>query len=100
MQLAERRRKPRSPLHSKGFAMLGGTRINLKTHNVSLAGSLVEFEDPPHLEKGSDIDIRLDIGFVAKARISRISRNVNGNLMVGVAFDRLNFSGEVAHPLH
>ena len=100
MQIAERRRKPRSPLHSRGSAMLDGIRIRLKTHDVSLAGSLVEFSNPPTLEKGSCIDVRLDIGFVAKARISRISRNANGNLMFGLAFDRLYFSKEAAHTLH
>ena len=100
MQIAERRKKPRSPLHSKGSAMLDGIRVRLKTHDVSLAGSLVEFSNAPPLEKDSCIDVRLDIGFVAKARISRISRNVNGKLMVGLAFDRLYFSKDVAHPLH
>ncbi|MHB1100150.1 MAG: PilZ domain-containing protein [Burkholderiales bacterium] len=100
MYIDERRKKPRSPLHSKGSAILDGARIKLKTHDVSLAGSLVEFEYPPDLEKGSNIDIRLDIGFVAKARISRISRNVNGKLVFGLAFDRLYFSRDLAHPLH
>ncbi|MBY0577967.1 MAG: PilZ domain-containing protein [Burkholderiales bacterium] len=100
MQVTERRKNPRSPLHSRGFAMMDGIRVNLKTHDVSLGGSLVELEDPPELEEGSTIDVRLEIGFDVKARVCRVSKTANGNLMIGLIFDKLDFSANSAYQLH
>ncbi len=74
--------------------MLSGRRFDLKTLDVSLTGSLVEFVEHPHIVQGTGLDIRLDIGFVAKARVCRISRTVQGNLTAGLVFDRLDFSRE------
>ncbi len=100
MQVTERRKNPRSPLHSRGYATLDGTRIPLKTHDVSLGGSLVELESSPELEEGAKIDVRLEIGFDVKARVCRITRAQNGNLLIGLIFDKLDFSSSAAYQLH
>ncbi len=100
MQVTERRKNPRSPLHSRGFAVLDGIRVNLKTHDVSLGGSLIELEEAPHLAEGASIDVRLEIGFDVKARICRISKSENGKLMIGLIFDKLDFSANSAYQLH
>lgn len=80
--------------------MLDGIRVNLKTHDVSLGGSLVELENPPPIEEGLSIDVRLEIGFDVKARICRISKSENGNLMIGLIFDKLDFSANSTYQLH
>ena len=100
MQVTERRKNPRSPLHSRGFAMVDGIRIGLKTHDVSLGGSLIELESTPELSEGANIDLRLEIGFDVKARVCRIMRAPNGNLMIGLIFDKLDFSSNSAYQLH
>ena len=80
--------------------MFDGNRINLKTHDVSLGGSLVEFENPPPIEQGTSIEVRLEIGFDVKARVCRISQTANGNLMIGLIFDKLDFSANSTYQLH
>lgn len=80
--------------------MLDGIKVNLKTHDVSLGGSLVELENAPPLEEGRSIDVRLEIGFDVKARICRISRSEDGGLMIGLIFDKLDFSANPAYQLH
>lgn len=94
MHAIERRNRPRSSLHSKGSALVGNRRFGFRTLDVSIGGTLVEFEDHPVIETGDGLDISLDIGFVAKARVCRISRNLNGLLTAGLIFDTLDFSRE------
>lgn len=100
MYAYERRKRPRSSLHSKGLALVGGRRFGFRTLDVSIGGSLVEFEGQPEIEQGAGIDLSLDIGFIARARVCRVSRNVKGLLTAGLIFERLDFSRKAAYPLH
>lgn len=100
MHVYERRKRPRSSLHSKGSVIVEGRRFGFRTLDVSIGGTLIEFEDHPVIETGDGFDISLDIGFVAKARVCRISTSLNGQLTAGLIFDTLDFSRESSYPRH
>lgn len=88
----ERRQTVRSPFHSSGFALLDGQRLDFKTHDVSLGGSLVELADPVALDAGMQLDLHLLAGFGARARVCWSKSDANGKTMVGFKFEKLDFS--------
>jgi hypothetical protein len=90
--MSERRQTIRSPFHSSGFAMLNGERLDFKTHDVSLGGSLVELDHQLPLEAGTELDLHLIAGFGARARVCWSSRDDSGKTMVGFKFEKLDFS--------
>jgi hypothetical protein len=88
----EKRQTRRTPFHTGGYAVLEGTRIDFKTHDVSLGGSLVELEHGEPLQPGMPLDVRLNAGFGARARVCWAGRGADGKTLVGIKFEQLDFS--------
>lgn len=93
MENLNRRRVERFALHSAGFAVIDGNRIDLKTHDISLDGSLIEFIGQCVLDSCKKFDIYLDIGFIGKASICRVTQSG----LFGIKFDRFEFSSDLVH---
>jgi len=88
----ERRQTPRTPFHTGGYALLEGLRVEFQTHDVSLGGSLMELDGDLPLQPGMPVDVRLNAGFGARARVCWAGRGANGKTLVGIKFEQLDFS--------
>jgi hypothetical protein len=88
----ERRQTPRTPFHTGGYALLEGMRVEFQTHDVSLGGSLMELDRDLPLQPGMPLDVRLNAGFGARARVCWAGRGAAGKTMVGIKFEQLDFS--------
>jgi len=88
----ERRQTPRTPFHTGGYALLEGMRVAFQTHDVSLGGSLMELDHDQPLQPGMPLDVRLNAGFGARARVCWAGRGAAGKTLVGIKFEQLDFS--------
>lgn len=89
MHIHERRIGNRFPLKLQGNAIIRGHHFDLTTHDVSQGGALVKFFTSSSLQKGTKINIRLNIGFIGRALICRINTHDNCDLY-SVKFDRFD----------
>ena len=76
MHVQERRSTSRLPLTSKGYAILNGIDLDLKTHDISPKGALVEFASHYSIREGMKLRVHLDACLVRMAVVCRI---VTGN---------------------
>ena len=89
MHIQERRNAKRLPLELQGRAIIDGSSVDLKTHDVSQGGALVKFVTHTCLKNGTKLLIRLDIGFMGRAIICRIITRDNRTLY-SLKFDRFD----------
>ncbi len=94
MHIQERRAAPRFPLDSTGCAIINGSNVDLKTHDVSQGGALVEFVALTSLKKGTKLRVRLNIGFIGRAIICRVNTSNNCTLY-SLKFDRFDFYSDL-----
>jgi len=94
MHIQERRIANRFPLASSGCAIINGNNVDLKTHDVSQGGALVEFVAPPPLKNGTRLRIRLDIGLIGKATVCRVNTRDNRTLY-SLKFNRFDFYSDL-----
>jgi hypothetical protein len=92
--IQERRSTERFPLRSKGCTIFNGDNLDLRTHDVSLGGTLVEFVSPCSITEGAKLRLYLDIGFVGRAVVCRVITYDNGTLF-GLKFDRFDFYSDL-----
>ena len=76
MYVQERRSTSRFSSTSKGYAVLNGIDLDLKTHDVSPQGALVEFASHYSIREGMRLRIHLNNYLVRMAVVCRI---VTGN---------------------
>ena len=94
MHIHERRIGTRFPLELKGYAIINGSNVDLKTHDVSQGGALVKLVTHTLLKNGTRLLIRLNIGFMGRAIISR--NNTHGNCtLYSLKFDRFDFYSDL-----
>ena len=86
MHIQERRSTSRLPLSSKGYAILNGIDLDLKTHDVSTKGALVEFFAPYSIRKGVKLRVHLNPGFIGMAVVCRVIPG-NGRILLALEFD-------------
>jgi hypothetical protein len=94
MHIQERRSADRFSMDSTGCAIIDGSNVDLKTHDVSLGGALVEFIAPLSLKKGARLRIHLTIGFIGRATICRINSR-NSRTLYSLKFDRFDFYSDL-----
>jgi hypothetical protein len=94
MQIQERRSANRFSLDSQGCAIIGGSNVDLKTHDVSQGGALVEFVSPSALKKGTRLRLHLNVGFVGKAIVCRVNTRDNRTLY-SLKFERFDFYSDL-----
>jgi hypothetical protein len=94
MDIQERRSAKRFPLELKGSVFINGINIDLKTHDVSLGGTLVEFVTPSSLKGATKVRVRLNIGFSGRAIVCRVNTHDNCTLH-GLKFDRFDFYSDL-----
>lgn len=93
MQIQERRSSKRIPLAFNGYAVIGGIKIPLKTHDVSQTGALVEIGDfGLPIQEAMQLGVHLDNGFVANAVVYRVAREGG---VYGVKFNRFDFHSDL-----
>jgi len=93
MQTQERRSNSRISLSSKGYAVLDSNDIGLITHNISLGGSLVEFDAPHKLREGMTIRVSLDFGFIGQAVVCHAT--TDNTTLCGLKFDRFDHASNL-----
>lgn len=94
MHIQERRSTNRFSLESQGCAIIKGRNVDLKTHDVSQGGALVEFVTPSSLKKGTRLRIHLSVGFVGRAIVCRVNTRDNRTLY-SLKFDRFDFYSDL-----
>lgn len=91
MYAQERRASRRIPFSSRGCVILNGVDVDIRTHDISLGGALVEFDTAfPPVTEGMKLRVYLNAGFIGRAIVCRIiaSRNC---MLCGLKFDRFDF---------
>lgn len=78
MHIQERRSTSRSPSSSKGYAVLNGIDLDLRTHDVSPTGALVELASSYSIREGMKLRIHLNACLVRRAVVCRV---VSGNML-------------------
>jgi hypothetical protein len=94
MHILEQRSGKRFPLELRGYAIINGSNIDLKTRDVSQGGALVKLVTHASLKKGTKLLVRLNIGFVGRAIIGRINTRDNCTLY-SLKFDRFDFNSDL-----
>jgi hypothetical protein len=87
MFIQERRNAKRFPLELQGHAIINGSNVDLKTHDVSQGGVLVKFVTHTLLKNGTKILIRLNIGFMGRGIICHTRDNCD---LYSLKFDRFD----------
>jgi len=80
MHVQERRSTSRYVVFSTGYAILNGVDLDLKTHDISSSGALVEFTSHCSIREGLKLSIHLDIGYVRTAVVCRTVADKERNL--------------------
>lgn len=86
MHIKEQRIAKRFPLELRGYAIINGSNIEMRTRNVSQGGGLVKFATHITLKKGMKLLVRFDIGFMARAIICRCGNDT----LYSIMFDRFD----------
>lgn len=94
MQQQERRGADRFFLDIQGYAIIKGSNVALKTHDVSQGGALVEFVTPSPLENGTRLRIHLKLGFVGRAIVCWVKTS-DSRTVYGLKFDRFDFYSDL-----
>jgi hypothetical protein len=89
MHVQERRSAKRFPLELQGYAIINGSSVDLKTHDVSPEGALVKLGTHFLLKNGTKLLVRLKIGFMGRAIIFRVNTCDNRTLY-SLKFDRFD----------
>ncbi len=96
MNIPERRCFRRFPFASNGCVMVNGVDVDIRTHDISQGGALVEFNTAPHLvADGMSFPVYLNAGFIGSATVCQraVSKNC---VLYGLKFDRFDFrTGQV-----
>lgn len=71
MHVQERRNTNRYLSSAKGYVILNGVDLDLKAHDISSGGALVEFTSRCVIREGAKLRIHLDIGYVGTAVVCR-----------------------------
>lgn len=71
MHVQERRSANRYLSSSKGYVILNGVDLDLKAHDISSGGALVEFASRYAIREGAKLRIHLDIGYAGTAVVCR-----------------------------
>ena len=71
MHIPERRSARRHPSSSRGYVILNGVDLDLRTHDISSGGALVEFTSSCSIREGLKLSVHLDIGYVGTAVVCR-----------------------------
>ncbi len=71
MHVQERRNANRQLTSSKGYVILNGVDLDLRTHDISSGGALVEFSSRCSVREGLKLRVHLDIGYVGTATVCR-----------------------------
>jgi len=71
MHTQERRSTNRLPSTAKGYVILNGVDLDLRAHDISSAGVLVEFSSSCSIREGVKLRVHLDIGYVGTAIVCR-----------------------------
>jgi hypothetical protein len=95
MHIQEQRSSNRFPVESTGCAIINGSNVDLKTHDVSQGGALVEFLSLTSLKKGMKLRICLTIGFTGRAIVCRVNTR-NNRTLYSLVFDRFDFYSDLA----
>jgi hypothetical protein len=95
MLIQEQRSSNRFPVDSTGCAIINGNNVDLKTHDVSQGGALVEFLSITSLKKGMKLRVRLNIGFTGRAIVCRVNTR-NNCILYSLKFDRFDFYSDLA----
>lgn len=91
MYAQERRAFRRIPFGSKGCVILNGVDVDIKTHDISLGGALVEFDATcTHITEGMKLRVYLNAGFIGRAIVCRMIASKNC-VLCGLKFDRFDF---------
>lgn len=77
-----------------GCAIINGCNIDLKTHDISQGGALVEFATPPSLKTGMPLRLQLNIGFVGKAVVCRVTTR-DKRTLYSLKFERFDFYSDL-----
>ncbi len=89
MHNEERRSSRRFAMDVTGCAIINGRNVALKTRDLSLGGALVEFASAASLKTGTGLRILLNIGFMARASICRVS-TLDDGVLYGLRFSRFD----------
>jgi hypothetical protein len=91
MYAQERRTSRRIPLSSKGCVIINGVDVDIRTHDLSLGGALVEFDAAfPPVTEGMKLRVYLNAGFIGRAIVCRTIASKSCTLF-GLKFDRFDF---------
>lgn len=72
MHIQERRRTSRLPSTSKGYAIINGIDLDIRTHDISPMGALVEFASHYSIREGMKLRVHLDACHARMAVVCRI----------------------------
>lgn len=97
MHAQERRRASRSPSTSKGYAILNGIDLDIRTHDISPMGALVEFASPYAIREGMKLRVHLDACHV---RMAVVCRTTTGNSRTLFALKFESTLPETASSIH
>lgn len=86
MHIQERRIAKRFPLELRGYAIINGSNVDMRTRNVSQGGGLVKFASHITFKQGMKLLVRFDIGFMARAIICRCDNDA----LYSIMFDRFD----------
>jgi len=96
MGIQEKRSSNRFSVDSTGYAIVSGNKIDLKMHDVSEGGALVEFlANTSLIRQGMKLRVRLNIGFTGRAIVCRVNTR-NGCTLYSLEFDRFDFYSDLA----
>ena len=87
MHIQERRNTKRFLLELQGYAIINGSNIDLKTHDVSQGGALVKLVTHTLLKNGTKILVRFNIGFMGRAIVCRLNTR---DALYSLKFDRFD----------
>lgn len=86
MLIQERRSDSRHLSSAKGYVILNGVDLDLKAHDISSGGALVEFYSACSIRAGMKFRIHLDIGYVGTAVVCRAIAD-NGPALFALQFE-------------
>lgn len=97
MHAQERRRTSRFPSTSKGYAILNGIDLDMRAHDISPMGALVEFASHYSIREGTRLRIHIDACLIRMAVVCRIV-TVNSRTLFALKFE--NTLPETASAIH
>lgn len=86
MHVQERRGARRYPSSLKGYVIVNGIDLDLRTHDISLTGALVEFSSLCSIRTGLKLRVHLDIGYIGTAVVCRSVAD-NDRALFAIAFE-------------